>query len=66
MIPKEKAQELVIKFQFKPEGINKYLAKRFALLAVDEIIEAIFWHPLESPNQELEFWEEVKQEIEKL
>jgi hypothetical protein len=65
MTPKEKAKELVDKFtvvglQQRNEGYQ------CALIAVEEIKEAIFWHPFESPNFELEYWQEVKQEIIKL
>jgi pyruvate/oxaloacetate carboxyltransferase len=81
MTPKEKAQELVDKFyQLFPlqkdviqiygtlswEYDNWEQAKQCALIAVEEIKEAIFWHPFESPNFELEYWQEVKQEIENL
>ena len=38
MTPKEKAFELIIKFQIKPNGITKELAKRSALIAMDELI----------------------------
>ena len=72
MTPKEKAIELYNKF-LNPSG-DTYLygmlehesAKECALIEVDEIKEAIFWHPFESPNFELEYWQEVKQEIEAL
>ena len=40
--------------------------KKCALIAVEEIKEAIFWHPFESPNFELEYWQEVKNEINNL
>ena len=80
MTPKEKAEELVDKFYQttpneyfvnEPIGIKgRYKsweqAKQCALIAVDEIKEAIFWHPFESPNFELEYWQDVKQEIENL
>ena len=81
MEPKLKAQELVDKFyQLFPlqkdvisiygtlswEYDNWEQAKKCALIAVEEIKEAIFWHPFESPNFELEYWQEVKQEIENL
>jgi hypothetical protein len=79
MTPKEKAEELVIKFQFKPEGINKYLAKRFALIAVDEIRNSSPLEPNDIPEwlqpedwfseaniYAEKYWSEVKQEIEKL
>jgi hypothetical protein len=66
MTPSEKAYDLVLKFQFKKEGIRKELAKRCALIAFNEIIDAIDWHEFEVPNKELNFWFEVKKEIEKL
>ena len=65
MTPKEKAYELIIKFQLKPEGINKELAKRCALIAVDELIKYVQPDP-SFPGYNEWFWEEVKQEIEKL
>lgn len=46
--------------------IYKTYAKQCALIAVEEVKEAIFWHPYESPNFELEYWNEVMNEIEKL
>ena len=65
MTPKEKAQQLAD--YYMPFCRNNYNdAKECALIAVEEIKEAIFWHPYESPNFELEYWNEVKQEIEKL
>jgi hypothetical protein len=70
MTPKQKAKELVdnmMTFVYIDKSIGYYFnAKQCALIAVDEIKEAIFWHPFESPNFELEYWQEVKQEIEKL
>ena len=72
MTPKEKAQELYNKF-LNPSG-DTYLynmlehesAKECALIAVDEILEAINWHEFETPNKEIEYWEKVKQEIQNL
>ena len=67
MTPKEKAKELVEAMAFSCRECDyESKAKQCALIAVDEIKEAIFWHPFESPNFELEYWQEVKQEIEKL
>ena len=65
MTSEEKAKELVDKFssvglQQRNEGIA------CALIAVDEILEAIYWHNFEVPNDEIWYWQEVKQEIEKL
>jgi hypothetical protein len=56
MIPKEKAKEFFRKY-FKL--IEHDTAKKCALIAVDEIIEECVW-------DWTEYWEEVKQEIEKL
>lgn len=73
MTPKEKAEELVNKYVGLNSGkISDYsriefpTAKQCALIAVDEIIDAIDWHKYEVPNNELKFWFEVKKEIEKL
>ena len=76
MTPKEKAWQLIIKFQMKPSGITKELAKRSAIIAVDEIIneyrELISIAEQVQPqlkgilNGSLINWNEVKQEIEKL
>ena len=81
MTPKEKAKELINKFtRFHTNGVysivHKDVAKQFALIAVDEIIKVC---PYISKNNctsleqvradEIEFsdyWQEVKQEIEKL
>jgi len=66
MTPKEKAKELVYKFypsvQWKlgqEDCLDR--AKKCALIAVDEIIQATIddW-------SHSEYWQEVKQEIEKL
>jgi hypothetical protein len=78
MTPKEKARELVL--MFLPyvaiddiwEG-NQYLqkrgnAKKSALIAVDEILNAITFNMYdeEEYNKVNDFWEEVKSEIEKI
>lgn len=67
MTPAEKAYDLVLKFQFKQEGIRKELAKRSALIAVDEILnqdKGAF--DLGEINYHFEYWWNVKEEIEKL
>jgi hypothetical protein len=71
MTPKEKAKELISKYVHlakQTTGANGtiYNSKQCALIAVDEIVEAIEWHEYETPNKEIRFWIEVKQEIEKL
>ena len=70
MTPKEKAKELIYKFSIplkvldELEGwvihLDSSKAKGHALTAVDELIKATV--PLSSTH----FWEEVKQEIEKI
>lgn len=70
-LPKEKALELFNKiYQVKDilfqQSMDNYQAKQCALIAVDEIMNAIDWHDFETPNKEFEYWQEVKQEIEKL
>jgi hypothetical protein len=71
MTPKENAEELFNQYANviydRALTVMQYeICKQCALIAVEEIKEAIFWHPFESPNFELEYWQEVKQEIEKL
>ena len=57
MTPKEKAEELLDKFKIYS---NDYIDNRqCALIAVDEILNN-FGH------YKLQYWEEVKQEIEKI
>jgi hypothetical protein len=58
MTPKEKAEDLIMKF-------SNPFAKQCALIAVSEIKRCIDWHiyPL---DKEWRYWEEVKQELEKL
>lgn len=62
MTPQEKAVELLDKMTTNADSLifkNKY-AKECALVAVDEIIAVAYWNNIK------EFWQEVKQEIEKL
>jgi hypothetical protein len=74
MTPKEKAKELVNKFSSghpiicKMNTRNMYIseAKQCALIAVDEIIEVINKYSIHSDcpeDADLEYWQEVKQEI---
>jgi hypothetical protein len=48
--------------------IDEYTAKQCALVAVDEIIEAIDfdWMEVQNLDSEHRYWEKVRQEIEKL
>ena len=75
MTPKEKADKLCMRFLMHTHtenndyGINKDLAKQCALIAVDEILksnptkvtENAVWFKLN-----IEYWQEVKQEINEL
>ena len=61
MTPQEKAKELVFKFDDTMEfSTPQRFAKQCALIAVDEILKAIGF----SDNKF--YWQEVKQELEKL
>jgi hypothetical protein len=76
MTPKEKAEELVNKFRKEFDWVESQYAidlyrdtRQCALIAVDEILNGISetWevgsYDFESTN---DFWQSVKQEIEKL
>lgn len=60
MTPKEKAEELVEKFDL-PSGLMSIERKQCALIAVDEMLDVIDY-----PSDIYLFYLEVKKEIEKL
>jgi hypothetical protein len=62
MTPKEKAEELVNKMY----GVTDYQAKQSALISVDEILDIDNIKPYILHNEIIKFYQEVKQEIEKL
>lgn len=68
MTPKEKAKELVSKFQKQiffavtDERLDIEESKGCALIAVDEILNEYWLHD----TNRRDWWEEVKQEIENL
>jgi hypothetical protein len=72
MIPKDKAKEMYIKFDFVyvQNYTSKFEVKRCALIAVDEIIKECYnWNGSDNVQWEtnrFDYWQEVKQEIEKL
>jgi len=76
MTPKEKAEELVLRYlRLQEKGssnwLHKTLAKQCALIAVDEIIENIDFELCDMNgdfyiNPKVKYWKEVKREIEKL
>lgn len=72
-----KARDLVIKFQFQNPPLMFEVAKKCALIAVEEIIKSRPLDPIlrENPyfetvsdrvDETIEYWEEVKEELEKL
>jgi hypothetical protein len=76
MTPKEKAQELVNKFDIDLAPFSEYgywdknQAKECALIAVDEILDNMMLYQENfdagRPIHHKSYWQEVKQEIEKL
>ena len=67
LTPKEKAEELYWKY-FQKCADSSYpdnMAKECALIAVDEIIDALDFNQWQNAKQ-IDYWKEVKQEIEKL
>ena len=69
MTPQEKANELVDKFRlnaldYDGNGLNGFKAKQCALIAVDEMIFVVSKY--NDTQAEVSYWQEVKQEIEKL
>ena len=68
MTPQEKAKELLAKMTTNADSLiykNLY-AKECALIAVDEIIQAIRYTDAKSDFGYVGYWNQVKQEIEKL
>ena len=78
MTPKGKAKELYDKYEFVyiQNYTSKHEVKQCALIAVDEIMsEANWWHDtssyqestdFEGGEKRLNYWQQVKTEIEKL
>ena len=68
MEPKEKAIELLDKMSAPIEGHKNIYYRQCALIAVDEIIESnpITFRIDNSIRLNKDYWQEVKQEIEKL
>ena len=74
---KEKAKELVDKIVEECLGMELYLAKQCALICVDEMEKSAYFYDYKLKKESHEtfnlsdryfqtYWEEVKQEIEKL
>ena len=67
MTPKEKAEELFDKMMYHimyncQPTLSEMVAKQCALIAVDEILKL----ELQEVYQNIDYWQEVKQEIEKI
>ena len=68
MTAKEKAEDILDKcYGVEVEsvyfGVNHYLAKKFGLIVVDEILFVVSKY--NDSQAEVSYWNEVKQEIEK-
>lgn len=73
MTPKEKAHELFDKYQIAGSQWYVDTTKNYALIAVDEIIDALEkyddrndTYELQNMDGDFRYWDKVKQEIEKL
>jgi len=69
MTPKEKAKELVDKYEFVyiQNYTSMFEVKECALIAVNEILDIAYWEYMESMGEkEKDYWQEVKQEINNL
>ena len=61
MTPKEKAEELHVEYWYLTN--DERLAKKCALIAVDEILDTL--EEVVYAPKTIDFWQQVKQEIEK-
>ncbi len=68
MTPKDKAKEMYIKFDFVyvQNYTSKFEVKRCALIAVDEILDALPDTTSPYNLKQIDYWQQVKQEIDKL
>jgi len=79
MTPKEKAQELIEKFDLALQNVSIYfeIRKHFvyncAIITLDEIIEALLeydnrndTYELQNMDRDFNYWKQVKKEINKL
>jgi hypothetical protein len=68
MTPKEKAEDLLSKYYFQVQTLDKQ--KQCALIAVDQIIleqcKSSELKDARYQDERIHYWQEVKQEIEKL
>jgi hypothetical protein len=65
MTPYSKAIELVGNLLCYTKDIDLVLSKKFALISVEEILNIkLLWY--QKDTKELDYWKEVKKEIEKI
>ena len=64
MTPKEKSAELIVNYQLQCKSLDYQQAKQCALIAVDEIMD--YLNKVMIPNPFVQYWNEVKNEIEHL
>jgi hypothetical protein len=67
MTPKEKAKELVAKMEQPMNGVSifRLASKQLTLIAVNEVIEALHEHHWQN-RLIIDYWEEIKHELEKI
>ncbi len=70
MTPKEKAEQLYFDFSeslwYSTEKDKHLNAKQCALIAVNEILDSIDFTSMLNGTDDYNYWNEVKQQIEKL
>jgi len=72
MTAQEQAKDLVNKFYCQTDNIGLLIcpnysnAKKCAEIAVEQIIQAIYWNDYETSVGHYNYWQQVKTEIEKL
>lgn len=71
MTPKKKAEELVESYystimSFLSDNMKWENSKKCALITVDEILNVINEYTIEPIIFDIDYWQEVKKEIEKL
>ena len=67
MTPKEKAEELLDKMKYPIDGVYiiSHIANELSLISVHQVIEALHEHHWQN-RLIIDYWEEVKHELEKL
>lgn len=63
MTPKEKAQEILDKFDLET-GLMSCEIRQCALILVDALLNEVDWYAL--PGMQMDYWGEVKRQIELL